>query len=144
MPGRRAALAKRLTDLDMKLPSLGENAVAALGKIDALLKTASVLETSEAVKARAADRALACHAPFHRSKNSMGDAILIEIYADALAKPEAKGTRFAFVTHNKHDFSQPNGDHRKPHPDIAPLFSKSVPCTASRLWTYCGEYMRRS
>lgn len=124
VPGRRAALAKRLTDLDMKLPSLGENAVVALGKVDALLKTAAIIETSDAVKARAADRALAGRAPFHRSKNSVGDAILIETYADALATQAAKGVRFAFVTHNKHDFSQPNGDHRKPHPDIAPLFSK--------------------
>lgn len=124
VPGRRAALAKRLTDLDMKLPSLGENAVVALGKVDALLNTASIIETSDAIKARAADRALAGRAPFHRSKNSVGDAILVETYADALATHAAKGVRFAFVTHNKHDFSQPNGDHRKPHPDIAPLFSK--------------------
>lgn len=123
-PGRRAALAKRLTDLDLKLPSLGENAVAAIGKIEALIKGATIIETSIAVKVRAAERALDGRAPFHRSKNSMGDAILIETYADALAGSAPKGTRFAFVTHNKHDFSQPNGDHRKPHPDFAPLFSK--------------------
>jgi hypothetical protein len=124
VPGRRAALAKRLTDLDLKLPSLGENAVVAIGKIDVLLNGATIIETSDGVKVRAAERALAGRAPFHRSKNSMGDAILIEIYADALAANAAKGTRFAFVTHNKHDFSQPNGDHRSPHPDFAPLFSK--------------------
>jgi predicted nucleic acid-binding protein len=124
VPGRRAVLAKRLTDLDLKLPSLGENAVAAIGKIAALMKGATVIETSDGVKVRAAERALAGRAPFHRSKNSMGDAILIELYTDALAGAAAKGTRFAFVTHNKNDFSQPNGDHRKPHPDFAPLFSK--------------------
>jgi predicted nucleic acid-binding protein len=124
VPGRRGALAKRLTDLDLKLPSLSENAVAAIGKIDALMKGTTIIETSSAVKVRGAERALAGRAPFHRSKNSMADAILIEIYADAQAAAVAKGTRFAFVTHNKHDFSQPNGDHRKPHPDFAPLFSK--------------------
>jgi hypothetical protein len=124
VPGRRAALAKRLTDLDLKLPNLGENAVAAIGKIEALMKGATVIETSDAVKVRAAERALAGRAPFHRSKNSMGDAILIEIYSDTVSAVAAKGTRFAFVTHNKHDFSQPTGDHRKPHPDFAPLFSK--------------------
>jgi hypothetical protein len=124
VPGRRAALAKRLTDIDLRLPSLGESAVAAIGKIDALMKSAAIIETSNAVKVRAAERALAARAPFHRSKNSMGDAILIELYADALGAPSSKGTRFAFVTHNKHDFSQHNGDHRKPHPDLAPLFSK--------------------
>src|SRR2546425_11978010 len=35
-----------------------------------------------------------------------------------------KGMRFVFVTHNKDDFSEPHGDKRIPHPDIAPLFSK--------------------
>jgi hypothetical protein len=35
-----------------------------------------------------------------------------------------KGARFIFVTHNKQDFSLPNGDQRLPHPDLAPLFSK--------------------
>lgn len=124
VPGRRATLAKRLSDLDLKLPSLGESAVAAIGKIEALLKNGTIVETSNTVKVEAAERALAGRAPFHRNKNSMGDAILIEIYAEALTESPTKGTRFAFVTHNKHDFSQPNGDHRKPHPDFAPLFSK--------------------
>lgn len=124
VPGRRATLAKRLTDLDLKLPNLGENAVAAIGKIEALLKAASIIETSDAMKVRAAERALAGRAPFHRSKNSMGDAILMEVYVDALGTPGPKGLRFAFVTHNKHDFSMPNGDHRLPHPDLAPLFSR--------------------
>jgi hypothetical protein len=54
----------------------------------------------------------------------MGDAILIETYADVVDSPGMKGTRFAFVTHNKNDFSLPNGDHNQPHPDLAPLFSK--------------------
>jgi hypothetical protein len=34
------------------------------------------------VKLRAADRAVAGRAPFHRNKNSVADAILIETYAD--------------------------------------------------------------
>jgi hypothetical protein len=31
--------------------------------------------------------------------------------------------RFAFVTHNSKDFSEPNGDRRKPHPDFSTLFA---------------------
>jgi hypothetical protein len=123
-PERRASLAKRLTDLDLKLPTLGENAIAAIGRIERLLSASTPVETSDDVKLRAAERALRGSAPFHRNKNSMGDAILIEAYAAALGAASPKGTRFAFVTHNKHDFSQPTGDHRLPHPDIASLFSK--------------------
>jgi hypothetical protein len=55
-------------------------------------------------------------------KNSIGDAILIETYREILAegKPD---TECAFVTHNKHDFSNMAGDERQPHPDIADLFA---------------------
>lgn len=131
-PKQRAKLARRLTDLDLKLPTLGESAILAIGRIEELMKSVSVVEASDDVKLRAADRALHGRAPFHRNKNSMGDAILIETYAAIAAARGAKGTRFAFVTHNKHDFSEPNGDHRVPHPDIAPLFSKirSLYCIA--------------
>jgi hypothetical protein len=36
---------------------------------------------------------------------------------------ESDRKRFAFVTHNSKDFSEPNGDRRKPHPDLASLFT---------------------
>ena len=34
------------------------------------------------------------------------------------------GHQFGFVTHNKNDFSQPEGDHRQPHPDFDGIFTK--------------------
>ena len=40
---------------------------------------------TDSVKARAADRAIMKVAPFHRQRNGIDDAILIEIYIDALA-----------------------------------------------------------
>jgi predicted nucleic acid-binding protein len=123
-PKRRAHLAKRLSDLDLKLSTLGELVLEGLGLIDTLLQTSPIIETSEAMKARGAERALSGAVPFQRNKNSMGDAILIETYAETLRAPAARGTWFVFVTHNKHDFSLPDGDHRKPHPEFAPLFSK--------------------
>jgi hypothetical protein len=123
-PKRRAHLAKRLNDLDLKLPTLGEGVLEGIGLIESLLSKSDVVEATDAIKARAADRALKGTAPFHRQKNSMGDAILIETYADAVNAPGSKGTRFAFVSHNKNDFSLPNGDHNLPHRDLAPLFSK--------------------
>jgi PIN domain-containing protein len=69
------------------------------------------------------ERAIAGQAPYHHNKNSVGDAILIEAYAGLVASRSGKKTRFAFVTHNSRDFSEPNGDRRKPHPDIAGLFT---------------------
>lgn len=41
-----------------------------------------------------------------------------------LASEGARGTRFAFVTHNTNDFSDPAGDTRRPHPHLGHLFSK--------------------
>jgi len=52
----------------------------------------------------------------------MGDAILIETYRDVLGARGADRI-CAFVTHNKHDFSEVGGDERLPHPDIVDLFS---------------------
>jgi hypothetical protein len=58
----------------------------------------------------------------HRAKNSVADAILIEVYADMVKERKSKTKRFAFVTHNSKDLSEPNGDRRKPHPDLSSLF----------------------
>ena len=65
------------------------------------------------VKLRTGQRAVEKRVPFHKDKNSIGDAILIEIYRDVLS---AGGdvTNFAFVTHNKHDFPDLAGDGREP------------------------------
>ena len=39
----------------------------------------------------------------------MGDVVTIETYVEYLARERARGTRFAFVTHNTHDFSDSAG-----------------------------------
>lgn len=128
---------KQLSDLDMKLPTLGEAAVEALGRIEKLLRAARKVPTTDALKALAAQRALDKRAPFHRSKNSIADAVLIETYAELL-KERTAGLRFVFVTHNKHDFSDPKGEH-KPHPDLAALFSK----VRSLYFINLGQALRR-
>ena len=51
----------------------------------------------------------------------MGDAILIETYRDVIAENGGEA-RSAFVTHNKHGFSNMAGDEPEPHPDLADLF----------------------
>ncbi len=111
-----------LDDIDHRITILGEAVNESIKRIEGLFVAARVIETSDAVKIRAAQRAVEKRAPFHKDKNSIGDAILIEIYQDALAEGGKEGD-FAFVTHNKHDFSNMAGDEREPHPDLAELFA---------------------
>lgn len=112
-----------LDDVNHKIPIIGGEAVGTLNRIEKLLTTAPTLETSEAVKLRAAQRAIEKKAPFHHDKNSMADAVIIETYADCVRDKAASGVRFVFVTHNKSDFSIEHGNHKMPHSDFANLFS---------------------
>src|SRR5260370_20004294 len=92
-----------LDDVDHRIPLVGGRVVDTLDRIEKLLKSSPVLETSEAVKLRAVQRAIDKKAPFHRGKNSMADAILIEMYAECALDKSMSGARFAFVTHSKTD-----------------------------------------
>lgn len=136
--GKQIAL-KQLADVRHKIPLLGEAAIESISRIEALLGGAPVVETSSDVKLRAADRAVAGRAPFHRNKNSMADAILIETYADLVREKGSAGVRFAFVTHNTKDFSHPTGSDALPHPDIGACFSK----VKSRYFTGLGAALQR-
>ena len=113
-----------LDDVDHRIPIIGGEAVGTLDRIEKLLTMGPIIETSETVRLRSAQRAIDKKAPFHHDKNSMADAILIETYSECLRDKAAAGVRFAFVTHNKRDFSIENGNHKMPHPDFANLFSR--------------------
>src|ERR1700730_4414795 len=80
----------QLNDVDYKLPSLGESAIEAIGRIEKLFTSTTVVETSDEVKLRAAQRAIDRRAPFHLPRNGIDDAILIETYAN-LAKNRMAG-----------------------------------------------------
>lgn len=112
-----------LADVDHRIPILGGAAEGTLKRIETILKVATPIEAGVEVKARAADRALARKGPCHRDRNSVADAVLIESYFDCVRAGKA-GDRFAFVTHNKHDFSQVNGNAKLPHADLASGFTK--------------------
>ena len=113
--GKRLAL-EHLHELDYRLPRLGEAAVEAVGRIQTLFAAVPIIEPSDAVVLRAASRALQQRAPFHRQRNSIHDAVLIETYADFLNCKVSKGVRFGFVTHNTKDFSHPSSDNRQAVP----------------------------
>ncbi|WP_353728349.1 PIN domain-containing protein [Mesorhizobium sp.] len=80
---------------------LGEAVHESVQRIEKLFAAARLFD---AVKLRAAQRAVDKRAPFHKDKNSIDDGILIEIYGDILSAAD-EGAEYAFVTHNKHDFS---------------------------------------
>lgn len=134
------SLIRQLNNLDYQLPALGQRAVAGIGRIERLFAQMPIIEVSDAVKLRAAERAIDGRAPFHRQKNSVNDAILIETYADAISGASTKGTRYAFVTHNVRDFSATNANNNLPHPDMASLCSKKK----SLYFTTLGETLRRA
>lgn len=113
---------QQLEDVDHRITILGEAVNESIARIEAIFAKAAIVETTDAVKLRAAQRAIDKLAPFHRDKNSMGDAILIETYREVLSEGGDRD-EFAFVTHNKHDFSDMNSDERLPHPDFADLFA---------------------
>jgi len=121
--GAKEAALQQLHVVDQRLPQLGDMVAGSVRLVEHLLSKAEIVETTDQVKLRAAERALRNLAPFHRSKNSMADAIIIETFADWTKGADSKGHRFAFVTHNVKDFSEPDGNQKNPHPHLAPLFS---------------------
>jgi hypothetical protein len=121
---RVKSVLSHLDDVSHKIPLVGGAAGAALDRIEKTLAAGSPVPMNHGIRLRAAQRAIDKRAPFHRDKNSMADAMLIETYADCVGAKGAVGSRFAFVTHNKADFSTPNGNQKLPHPDIASYFSR--------------------
>jgi len=136
--GKRIAL-EQLNEVDHKIPILGEAAIGAIARIEKLFAASAIIEVTDDVKLKAAQRAIDRRAPFHKQRNGMNDAILIEAYASFLKPANAGGVRFAFVTHNTNDFSHPNASNRIPHPDVANNFSK----IKSLYLISLGELLRR-
>lgn len=123
-PKKKKSTIQLLNDIDYKIPSLGENVLDSILRVEKLIKNANIIETSNEILLRAAQRGIDKKAPFHLQKNSINDSIIIETYAACLNDRNHIRTRFAFITHNKNDFSMQNGNAKIPHPDIAMLFSK--------------------
>ena len=78
-------------------------------------------ESTNAEQLKVVARGLAKQAPFHRSRNSVADALLAELYATA-AGAANKDDPYAFVTTNSEDFSSATGDKRLPHADLEEMF----------------------
>jgi hypothetical protein len=121
---RMRAVLSHLDDVNHKIPIVGGAAAGTLDRIEKLLVAPASLGPSDSVKLRAAQRGIEKKAPFHHGKNAMADSIIVETYAECTRDKAAAGIRFAFVTHNKNDFSVIDGNQKLPHPDLANIFSR--------------------
>jgi PIN domain len=120
--GVRGNAIAALDDVDHRISILGEAAHESVQRIETLFAGARILELSDEIKLRAAQRALDRRAPFHKDKNSIGDAVLVETFIEVASGANAQDP-YAFVTHNKHDFSNMGVDEREPHPDLSEAFA---------------------
>lgn len=137
---RRDATLSQLNEVDHRIAVGGEAINDALKIIDKLFEKVPAIELSDSIKARAADRAIAKVAPFHRQRNGIDDAILIETYIDALSCRDELETVYGFVTHNIHDFSEKGGDTRLPHADLAALFDGAASRYSTGLGSLISEF----
>jgi predicted nucleic acid-binding protein len=135
--GYRDATLKSLNEVDHKIASGDEAVIRSVKRIEKLLREGRKIRITNVIRQRVTNRALVGLAPYHRSKNSVGDAILIEIYAGLIAR-EVTSEQFGFVTHNTKDFSDSAGDRRNPHPDLMGLFSSPK----SKYWIGLSDALR--
>jgi len=136
--GRDATLSQ-LNEVDHRIAVGGEAVNEAVDIIEKLFATTVPVPASQDIKARAADRAIAKVAPFHRQMNGIGDAVIIETYIDTLAERQGEDV-LAFVTHNIHDFSKKGADTRLPHADLAGLFDGAHSRYSTNLGSLLNEY----
>jgi PIN domain len=110
--------------LAYQVPLIGAMTTRNFDDIGDLLERGRRLEPNEADRAAVVRRGLEKLAPFHRSRNSVADALLVELYASAVRIAGPASDPHAFVSSNTDDFSQVGGDRRQPHPDLASLFGE--------------------
>jgi hypothetical protein len=111
-------------DLARHVPLIGAMTTRNFDEILELLRAGQVAEPTDAIRAAVVERGLAKLAPFLRSRNSVADALLIELYATAVRAADLARQPHGFITSNSGDFSVPVGDRRQPHPDIAAYFDQ--------------------
>ena len=127
-----------LNEVDHKIVTKGGAVNDSIERIGKLLRSVPPFDATNDIKQRVTERAISNKAPYHRAKNSVGDAILIEIYTELASSNGSDNIRYSFVTHNTKDFSDFHGDHRKPHNDLAHLFDSS----SSTYWVSVVEAIK--
>jgi len=110
-------------ELAHEVPLIGAMTTHNFDEVLELLRGGCAVEATDDERRQVVKRGLSKLAPFHRSRNSVADALLIELYASETRKVDLTTEPHAFVTTNSDDFSLPSGDKREPHPDLADLFA---------------------
>jgi PIN domain len=117
-----------LDEITHQIPFVSAGTLQNFWEISELLDRGRRIEPTELEHRRVVQRGLEKTAPFHRDKNSVADALLIELYSSQIGTSEGsnKNTtadQYCFVTSNFQDFSHPGGNRRDPHPDLISLFT---------------------
>ena len=114
---------KVIDELAHEVPLIGAMTTRNFDEVLDLLRAGRPVHATDDAHRRVVERGLSKRAPFHRSRNSVADALLIELFASHTRKADLSNEPHAFVTSNSDDFSLTNGDRRQPHTDLAPLFA---------------------
>ena len=77
---RRATTLRELSEVEHKIAMKGEVSRLTLERIESVMASCPSIAASEDAKGKVVGRALAKLAPFHRSRNSVEDGLLIEIF----------------------------------------------------------------
>lgn len=121
--GENAEAAKTIADLARDVPLIGAMTTRNFDQILELLRAGEGVEPNDQNLKAVVNRGLLKQAPFHKSRNSVADALLFEIYATSITEADLADEPHAFVTTNSEDFSLSHGDAREPHSDLAVAFS---------------------
>ncbi|MGW0419916.1 PIN domain-containing protein [Streptomyces sp. NPDC003015] len=113
-----------ISAMSHQIPYIAEGSLQNFSEISELLQRGTRVEPGPAEHEAAVKRGLAKRAPLHLNKNSVADALLIEMYRSAVNANHETGDVTCFATSNHEDFSIHKGDHRKPHPDLADIFDQ--------------------
>jgi hypothetical protein len=119
---KKDAALTELDNLTQRVPLINQIASRNFDDVHDLLVAGPQLSPTADDRERAVQRALDGRAPFHRSRNSMADALIVEMYASAVEAASDPDDSYCFVSANVKDFSAVGDDNRLPHADLAELF----------------------
>lgn len=89
-----------LQEMTHQIPLVSAMTLQNFSEISELLRGARRIEPTELEHERVIQRGLEKKAPFHREKNSVADALLIELYSAEINSSGTVADRYCFVTSN--------------------------------------------
>ena len=108
-----------LDDVNHRLPIIADKVIESVGRIEGIFSRAEKPVIDDSFFINVAKRGLEKKAPFHKQRNSIADALLMEVFIKV--STENGKEKCYFVTHNTHDFSNITDD-RNIHNDYSMFF----------------------